>query len=81
MHLSGGGKFIHRANDQLWAMPMIIPAEYMNEFTYVCFEDTELMIATHYETILTQLYGNDYMTPKKVTEKEQKVHDLARKNA
>ena len=61
-------------------MPMIIPVNYMTEFAYVNFEDTELMISTHYDAILTQLYGSNYMTPKKVTEKAQAVHNITRKN-
>ncbi len=76
----GKKQYIHRSNDQLWAMPMIIPVNYMTEFAYVNFEDTELMISTHYDAILTQLYGSNYMTPKKVTEKAQAVHNITRKN-
>lgn len=77
----GSKKLIHRANDQLWAMPMIVPIYSLRSFQYVPFEDTELMITRDYNTILTQLYGHTYMTPEKVTEKAQKVHDMARKNA
>lgn len=74
----GKKQFVHRANDQLWAMPMIVPLEYVKTFKYVQFEDTKLMASANYDAILTQLYGVDYMTPKKVTEKS---HDIVRKNA
>lgn len=78
---TGSKKLVHRANDQLWAMPMIIPIESLMAFEYVPFEDAELMISKDYNTILTQLYGSTYMTPKRVTEKAQEVHNITRKNA
>lgn len=78
--LVGQKKLVHRANDQLWAMPMIVPIESLMEFTYVQFEDTKLMVTKDYNTILTQLYGTSYMTPKKVSEKAQTVHDITRQN-
>lgn len=77
----GSKKLVHRANDQLWAMPMIIPIESLRSFDYIPFEDTKLMVSTDYNTILTQLYGPTYMTPKKVSDKAQIVHDIARKNS
>lgn len=78
---TGNRKLVHRANDQLWAMPMIVPAGSLKSFERVLFEDAEFMITRDYDTILTQLYGSEYMVPKKVTENDRKVHDITRKNA
>lgn len=70
--------YIHRSNDQLFAMKMIIKAEYMEKYILIKFEDTELMISANYHEILVSSYGNDYMTPKKVQGCEE-IHDIARK--
>ncbi len=78
---TGEQRLIHRANDQLWAMPMILPAESMQHFIYAPFEDTQFMISKDYNTILTQLYGSDYLIPKMASDKAQIVHRLARQNA
>lgn len=76
----GNKIMVHRANDQLWAMPMIVPVNSLKSFEYAEFEDTKLLVSKDYDTILTQLYGPSYMTPEKVTEKARKVHDITRKN-
>lgn len=76
----GHKTLVHRANDQLWAMPMILPVESLRSFVYVPFEDTEFMISKDYHTILTQLYGSTYIKPKKVSDKAQEVHDITREN-
>ena len=77
---TGSKQYIHRANDQLWAMPMIIPREYMEHYKMVPFEDTKLMMVENYHLILTQIYGDSYMVPKRASRQEQKVHDMTRRN-
>lgn len=76
----GKKKLIHRANDQLIAVNMILKKEYMRHYIEVPFENTELMVTKNYHEILVSSYGTDYMTPKKVTDDEKKVHDIARSN-
>lgn len=74
----GAKKFVHRANDQLWAMPMILPVDKMLDYKCTQFEDTELMISNNYDEILTQLYGADYMTPRRAAASETEVHNISR---
>lgn len=74
----GGKKLVHRANDQLWAMPMILAVDKMKEYKNMRFEDTELMISTNYDEILMQLYGADYMIPRRASASEIEVHNISR---
>lgn len=74
----GKKQYIHRSNDQLFAMKMIIKAEYMEKYILTVFEDTELMVSANYHEILVSSYGKDYMTPKKVQGCEE-IHEIARK--
>lgn len=76
----GNKQYVHRANDQLWAMPMVLSVDRMMHYQTVPFEDTELMISTNYDEILTQLYGKDYMTPRRASDSETEVHNLSREN-
>lgn len=69
--------YIHRSNDQLFAMKMIIKAEYMTKYILTPFEDTELMVSSNFHEILVSSYGKDYMTPKR-TQDNEKIHDIAR---
>ena len=78
---TGKKNFVHRANDQLWAMSMVLPANSLRSFEYTSFEDTNFMISKDYNTILTQLYGPSYMTPKKTSDNAKKVHALTRENS
>lgn len=78
---TGEKLFVHRANDQLWAMPMVLKVSDMKNFIFVPFEDTELMISTNYDEILTQLYGRDYMVPRKAPSNQTMVHNLSRDNS
>ena len=77
----GKKKFVHRANDQLWAMPMLLKVDKMRNYTNIKFEDTELMISKNYNEILTQLYGVDYMIPRKASSNQTEVHDLSRNDS
>ena len=78
---TGGKRFVHRANDQLWAMVMILPVSSLRRFKRVPFEDTTFMISKDYDKILTQLYGEDYMTPRKTIDESNTVHSIYRDNA
>ena len=77
--LVGSKRLIQRSNDQFCALGMILPKECMNEYMYVPFEDTELMISKNYHDILVSSYGEDYMTPKRADAADDAVHDLVRK--
>lgn len=74
----GDKSLIHRSNDQLFAIKMIIKSEYMTNYIEIEFEDTKLMVTQNYDEVLTSSYGSDYMVPRKVSDDEKKVHDIAR---
>lgn len=76
----GNRTLIHRSNDQLIAMKLIIKKKYMSQYTDIEFEDTRLMITRNYHEILVSSYGDDYMIPQKVSDNEKKVHEIARTN-
>lgn len=61
----GDRTWIHRSNDTIAGMPMILPAYVMDRYEEIPFEDTELMISSCWDEILTVSYGADYMTPRK----------------
>lgn len=69
----GNKTLIHRSNDTVKGMPIVLPESVMNSYTMVQFEDTELMITTSWHEILVSSYGEDYMTPKKT--KMDDCHD------
>ena len=75
---SGSRKLIHRANDRFIPSKSIYPKEVMEKFIMLPFEDTELMVAEDYDTILTPDYGPDYMTPKRLEGDEASLHNEAR---
>lgn len=59
----GSRKLIHRSNDQMRGMKMLVPASCMTKYIYVPYEDTTLMVTADYDKILTISYGTGYMTP------------------
>ena len=61
--LCGNRKYIHRSNDQLRGMKMLVPAECMNEYIDISYEGKQLMITKDYDKVLTISYGANYMTP------------------
>lgn len=63
----GNRSYIHRSNDTIAGMPMVLPAYVMERYEMVPFEDTELMVAAGWDEILTSSYGADYMIPRKTT--------------
>lgn len=75
----GKKEYIHRSNDQLYAMKMILKREYMNNYLLLPFEDTQLMVSQKYHEILVLSYGKDYMIPKKMPCNDV-IHELARNN-
>lgn len=61
----GNKQLIHRSNDQLIAIGIILPVSAMDKYIMTEFENTQLMITSKYDLILRTAYGDDYMTPKK----------------
>ena len=64
----GNKKWLCRTNDTIIGMPKIVPGYAMDKYEMIPFEDTELMISSYWDEILTVSYGSDYMTPRKTTE-------------
>lgn len=60
--MCGNRKYIHRSNDQLRGMKMLVPAECMNEYIDISYEGKQLMITKDYDKVLTISYGANYMT-------------------
>ena len=75
---TGKKQLIHRSTDQYYAMKLCLDRDCMEEFLYVPFQDTELMVSTRYHDILVSLYGEDYMTPKPPEDIEYEIHALYR---
>lgn len=59
----GKRTLIHRTNDQMKGMMMLIPERCMTKYIYVPYEDTELMVTADYHDVLVISYGKNYMTP------------------
>jgi lipopolysaccharide cholinephosphotransferase len=66
---TGSKSYIHRSNDTYIPVGIILPKEYMDEYIYVDFEDTKLMVSKKYHEILVSCYGTDYMTPPSLEER------------
>lgn len=79
--ICGRKNYIFRSNDQLSGKLLILPKETMfSSFINVPFEDSQLMVTTHYDDVLKSSYGESYMTPKMYTNSvEGNVHDSVRK--
>lgn len=62
-----GGKhtLVHRANDQLCGISLILPAEVIDSYILVTFEDSEFFAFKKYKEILESTYGIDYMVPRR----------------
>ncbi len=67
---TGKKKLIHRPFDQVCAVPIILPKEYMEEYIELPFEDTQFMASKYYKEILVSSYGLDYMMPPPLEERE-----------
>lgn len=79
--LTGNKKFVHRSNDtNAWnGMRIVLPANVMDSYKILPFEDGEAMITTSYDEVLKTSYGKDYMTPKKDNSKAV-LHEVLREN-
>lgn len=75
----GNRTLMHRSNDQYKGRNEIFPAEWMDEFIRVPFEDTSLLIMKEYHKMLVKCYGENYMVPIKDT-RNSDVHELVRKD-
>lgn len=62
----GNKQLIHRSNDQYVALGITLPVSSMENYIMTEFEDTQLMITSDYNLVLTTSYGSDYMIPKKI---------------
>lgn len=62
-----GGKhtLVHRANDQLCGISLILPADITDSYILVPFEDSKFFAFKKYKEILENTYGIDYMVPKR----------------
>lgn len=74
--LCGSGKLIFRSNDGYPGMNIFLPVETMSQYEMVPFEDTELMISSDYDLMLTTSYGDDYMVPQKFGNEDIEVHEI-----
>lgn len=74
----GNKQFVHRSNDHHGGRLEILPKSILDDFIYVKFEDTELMVSKEYEKILIASYGKDYMIPKKPDSASLLGHKLAK---
>ena len=62
--LFGGRKqFVHRANDQLCGISLILPKQVVEGVILVPFENESVYVYEKYDEILKSTYGIDYMTP------------------
>lgn len=61
--LCGSRQYIHRSNDQLRGMKMLVPAHCMTAYRDIQYADARLMITKDYDEVLTISYGKNYMTP------------------
>lgn len=75
---TGKHRFIHRGLSESNSVGLIHPAAVMEDYGLTSFEEAELMVSTCYHEILTSLYGEDYMIPKKYANQAE-FHDVARK--
>ena len=65
MSLQGNRKWLCRTNDTVEGIYKLVPGYSMDKYEMIKFEDTELMISSYWDDILTSSYGKDYMTPRK----------------
>ena len=73
-----GNKTLYvRSNDQYKGRIVLVPVEWLVDFTRVPFEHTAMPVTTQYHEMLTSIYGDNYMTPVKDGRNSQ-VHDLIR---
>lgn len=77
--LLGNKKYMVRSNDQYKALKCIISHDAIKDYVMVPFEDTELMVHAGYDEILRSSYGDDYMTPVRMSTNAANAHTIIRK--
>ena len=75
---NGSKSLIYRSNDQYVGLKKIIPAMWMTTYTGHTFEDFKFQVTTNWDEVLRSCYGDDYMIPKKDSDKVVKAHNLYR---
>ena len=70
----GKRRHIHRCNDNYAFISMILPAEVMQRYERMRFEDAELMVSSRWHEMLVSSYGEDYMTPKRMHAHDNPAH-------
>ena len=76
--LLGSKKYMVRSNDQYKALKLIVSHDAVRDYVMVPFEDTELMVHVGYDEILRSSYGDNYMTPMRMSEHEVNAHQFMR---
>ena len=66
-----------RSNDQYKGRRTLVPAQWLTTYERVPFAGITVSVTKNYHELLTSIYGQDYMTPKKDSRNHQ-VHDLVR---
>lgn len=74
----GKRQYFHLSNDQYSGVKLILPANIMDSYVLVPYEDTQLMVTAAYRFMLSTIYGSDYMTPKKYPDREFAAHSAMR---
>lgn len=77
--LNGRHKFIFRSNDGYPGLHLVLPAEVMEKFELMHFEDTSLFVSSRWADILSSSYGDDFMTPKRLPDIHMLAHDEMKK--
>lgn len=75
----GNKQYVHRSNDHHSGRLEVHPKSIIENYTYLDFEDTKLMVSKEYEKILIASYGTDYMIPIKPDEASILGHNISRK--
>lgn len=75
----GNKQYMVRGNDQYKALKMIISREAIVNYDIVSFENTQLMVHKGYDEILRSSYGDDYMTPVRMSANAANAHTIIRK--
>ena len=75
--LLGNKEDMFRSNDQYIGRKLVFPAEWMKRYKYVPFENQTLPVCSESHGLLTQSYGEDYMTPVR-EDWNARVHNLVR---
>lgn len=73
----GRGELLFRSNDQYQGRGRVFPAEWMEAYGKVPFEDRQLSVMRDWDAMLIQCYGPDYMVPL-CQDRNAAVHDLVR---